>query len=266
MNIKDYIVAEKSIHNYVRIMGEISDLFIDSTSDYSHTNLAWIPQSKVLQTRNIHLPNGFEASIEYHPNHFHFHISTDCPNIKNPLILTKNNNLNYIINTFQNNLKLIGLEGKNLTDVKLAFPELLHNSLRPMHPSKDAIHLFEKIRTESFQILENYLKKNDLESDIRIWPHNFDTGIFCKHANGIEQFAGYAPADSLSDLPYFYNSFYKDNKAYIFETSEKLKTGKIINEAWKGAIYTLDDPNNVDKFIKNASSFFEQTSNIFLNK
>ena len=111
MKINDYILAEKSIHNYAKIIGEISNLYLLKQDDFSHTNMVWDSDKKVLKSREIVLPNNFIATIEYHPNHFHFHIATNCPKLKEPMVLTRNNNLNYIIKTFQNNLNLIGLEG-----------------------------------------------------------------------------------------------------------------------------------------------------------
>ncbi|MBY0488131.1 MAG: hypothetical protein K2P85_13240 [Flavobacteriaceae bacterium] len=265
MDIQDYNFAEKSIHNYARILGAIANFYIKSETDYSHSNLSWNDEKKVLETRIIHLPNNFVATIEYHPNHFHFHISTNCPNLKDPLVLSRNNNLNYIIRTFQNNFNLINLDGQGFTVAKLPYPEILQSDVKPLQPTKDAIHLFEKIRTGTNQVLVNYLKEYDLNSEIRIWPHNFDTGIYCKHSNGIEQFAGYAPADSISEFPYYYNSFYKDGKAFLPNFDEQLSFWNWVNSNWKGAIYPLGNPNEVDFFLSNGIHFFKQTTNKFLN-
>ncbi len=265
-DIQGYIFADKSIHNYARIMGEIANFYIKKEDDYSHTNLEWDSKNNVLKSRPILLPNDFEATIEYHPNHFHFHISTNCPNLRDPLIITKNNNLNYIINTFKTNLALLGLNEQKLSTIKLAYSEILQNEKAPLQPSKNGIHLFEKLRSGANLVLNRYLISNKLSSEIRIWPHNFDTGIFCKHDNNIEQYAGFAPADSLSEFPYFYNSFYKDGIAQDFVKNEQLALGKVINSNWKGAIYILDDVENLDDFLISGVSFFENSTNIFFNK
>ena len=37
MKINDYILAEKSIHNYAKIIGEISNLYLLKQDDFSHT-------------------------------------------------------------------------------------------------------------------------------------------------------------------------------------------------------------------------------------
>lgn len=264
--IQDYIFADKSIHNYARIMGEIANLYIKKEDDYSHTNLEWDFKNKVLKSRSISLPNGFEAIIEYHPNHFHFHISTNCPNLRDPLIITKNNNLKYIIDTFKANINLLGLDDQKLDNVKLADHEILQKDKSPIQPSKNGIHLFEKIRSGVNLVLNRYLVNNKLNSDIRLWPHNFDTGIFYKYDDNIEQYAGFAPADNLSEYPYFYNSFYIDGVMKNLETNEELLLGKIINSNWKGAIYTLDEIENVDDFLISGVTFLENSTNIFFNK
>ena len=82
MKINDYILAEKSIHNYAKIIGEISNLYLLKQDDFSHTNMVWDSDKKVLKSREIVLPNNFIATIEYHPNHFYFHIATNGSNKK----------------------------------------------------------------------------------------------------------------------------------------------------------------------------------------
>lgn len=247
-------------------MGEIANLYIKKEDDYSHTNLEWDFKNKVLKSRSISLPNGFEAIIEYHPNHFHFHISTNCPNLRDPLIITKNNNLKYIIDTFKANINLLGLDDQKLDNVKLADHEILQKDKSPIQPSKNGVHLFEKIRSGVNLVLNRYLVNNKLNSDIRLWPHNFDTGIFYKYDDNIEQYAGFAPADNLSEYPYFYNSFYIDGVMKNLKTNEELLLGKIINSNWKGAIYTLDEIENVDDFLISGVTFLENSTNIFFNK
>lgn len=264
--IQEYIFADKSIHNYARIIGKIVSLYIEKEDDYSHTSLEWDSKNRILKSRPILLPNDFEATIEYHPNHFHYHISTNCPNLRDPLIITKNNNLNYVTNTFKTNLKLLGLNDQKLISIKLAYPDILQNDMPPLQPTKNGIHLFEKIRQNVNLILNRYLINNDLKSEIKIWPHNFDTAIHCKYDNNIEQYAGFAPADALSEFPYFYNSFYKDGIAQDLATNEKLLLGKSIDSKWKGAIYILNEIENLDDFLISGVSFFENSTNIFFNK
>lgn len=264
-DIQDYIFADKSIHNYARIIGEISNLYIKKEKDFSHTNLVWDSKDKILKSRPISLPNGFEAIIEYHPNHFHFHILTNCPNLRDPLVLTKKNSLDHIIDTFKTSINLLGLDDQKLDSVKLAHPEILQKDKIPIQPSKNGIHLFEKIRSGANLVLNRYLINNKLSSEIRLWPHNFDTGVFIKHENNIEQYAGFAPADTLSEYPYFYNSFYKEGIAQDLLTNEELLHGKIINSNWKGAVFPLEDIENLEDFLISGVSFFESSTNIFFN-
>ena len=266
MKNNDYILAEKSIHNYAKIIGEISNLYLLKQDDFSHTNMVWDSDKKVLKSREIVLPNNFIATIEYHPNHFHFHIATNCPKLKEPMVLTRNNNLNYIIKTFQNNLNLIGLEGGKIQNMDLPYPEYLSYTEKPFLPSKNAIHLFEKIRTNVNNTLLELLTHNNFKSEVRIWPYNFDTGIYCKHPDGLEQFGGYAPADAISEFPYFYNSFYKDGKAFLPNINQQLDFGYWMNSNWKGVIYPFKEPNEVDLFLSNGALFLKQTTNKFLNK
>lgn len=76
----------------------------------------------------------------------------------------------------------------------------------------------------------------------------------------------YAPADAISEFPYFYNSFYKDGKAYLPNINQQLDFGYWMNSNWKGVIYPFKEPNEVDLFLSNGALFLKQTTNKFLNK
>ncbi|MGC9345075.1 MAG: hypothetical protein ACP5E3_20390, partial [Bacteroidales bacterium] len=79
------------------------------------------------------------------------------------------------------------------------------------------------------------------ESEIRIWPHHFDTGIYVQLDNNLGIGFGLAIKDSLAGLPYFYLTAYNGDAQVSFSSVPELTHGKFIMEgSWKGAILTLD--------------------------
>ncbi|RIV23975.1 hypothetical protein DYU11_13510 [Fibrisoma montanum] len=82
-------------------------------------------------------------------------------------------------------------------------------------------------------------------SEVRVWPHHFDTGVYysLRDATGRERaaiWAGYAIADSLSNEPYFYLSGYDSTRAVNFRAAPTLSAGRwLITDDWKGAFLPL---------------------------
>ena len=78
-------------------------------------------------------------------------------------------------------------------------------------------------RTIANQKLAELNQLSGRTSDIRIWPHHFDTGVYYSipDEQGKEQaaiWAGYAIADAVSPEPYFYLSGYNKQHPIDFTT------------------------------------------------
>jgi hypothetical protein len=91
------------------------------------------------------------------------------------------------------------------------------------------------------KVLEDLL----LESEIRIWPHHFDTGIYVKLQNNIGLGFGLAMEDSMAGAPYFYLSGYPEQGSLDYNSLPELTHGRWeIGEYWQGAILPLSSLKN----------------------
>ena len=95
------------------------------------------------------------------------------------------------------------------------------------------------------------------ESDVRIWPHHFDTGVYYSlpDETGTEQaaiWAGYGIADAVSSEPYFYLSGYNSRQAIDFSAATALTVGKwLVTPDWQGACLPVSDvaaPEQITRF------------------
>ncbi|MVM36815.1 hypothetical protein GO730_02585 [Spirosoma sp. HMF3257] len=90
------------------------------------------------------------------------------------------------------------------------------------------------------------------ESEVRIWPHHFDTGVYYSlpDINGQENaaiWAGYAIADALCDEPYFYLSGYNSAQPIDFASAPALSVGEWRNTSdWKGALLPISASSNAE--------------------
>lgn len=111
-------------------------------------------------------------------------------------------------------------------------------------------------------VLEQILDNNDLESDIRVWPHHFDTGAYATFKDGspLSLGLGLAIPDTICKEHYLYVTGYKNNK--IMDTSgfKNLNLGAWKNDRFKGAI--LPATKLIDS---DAINFFQEAINNFKN-
>jgi hypothetical protein len=84
-----------------------------------------------------------------------------------------------------------------------------------------------------------------LESEIRIWPHHFDTGIYVQLENNIGLGFGLAMEDSMAGAPYFYMSGYPEYGSLVYNNLPELTSGRWeTGENWQGAILPLKNLSN----------------------
>jgi len=82
------------------------------------------------------------------------------------------------------------------------------------------------------------------KSEIRIWPHHFDTGIYCKVKSKLGVGFGLAMEDEMVNDSYFYISAYPEDYKIEYDNLPKGNWAWKINENYKGAILTLKELDN----------------------
>ncbi|WP_109433846.1 hypothetical protein [Aquimarina sp. AU119] len=108
--------------------------------------------------------------------------------------------------------------------------------------------------------LETFLENQQLQSDIRIWPHHFDIGAFAslKDKTGFAIGIGLAIPDTMIDDYYFYISAYKGHDGVNTLGLKTLTHGEWRNDGFKGAILPI---TGVDEIT--VSTFFDEAINAF---
>lgn len=265
-SIEHFNITERAISNIGRILGAITKSYIEPVADDSHANFLWCNTNLHLETREIHVKNDRHIHVAYHPSKSHIHFETETIHTHKEMVPLKNNSLDYTLKKIKNILQNLDLNVHDFEEaVEFRYPELTQINGKLFTPQKQYLHYFEFIRSTTNNILTTYAIQNNVHAELpRVWPHNFDTGIVCSLDNNIFQYAGYAPADTeVCEVPYFYNSFYSNNKQII--SNNILTAGEWRNEDWKGAILRLDSFNSINEFVEAAPLFFNQSSRDFLN-
>ncbi|MBO0932329.1 hypothetical protein [Fibrella aquatilis] len=106
-------------------------------------------------------------------------------------------------------------------------------------------------------------------SDVRIWPHHFDTGVYyaVTDADGAETsaiWAGYSIADTVCNEPYFYLSGYRRDEPINFAVAPALTVGEWRNATnWQGAMLPVShvsdtNVNVIDTFYLESNRWLRQ--------
>lgn len=138
-----------------------------------------------------------------------------------------------------------------------ANPDPLAN--RTVYKRPSGLSAWAHWRTIANTTLKSLNEWSGRHSEVRIWPHHFDTGVYYAQtdASGQEKaaiWAGYAIADSVCDEPYFYLSGYKRGQAIDFLAAPALAVGEWRNVPdWKGALLPvsmINQTETIDAFFR----------------
>ena len=114
-------------------------------------------------------------------------------------------------------------------------------------------------RTMANETLHTLTAWSGRNSEVRVWPHHFDTGVYYSLIDDSGQeraaiWAGYAIADSVCAEPYYYLSGYSRSQVVDMGQAPALKMGEWRNGPdWKGALLPVSSINNpavVDDFFR----------------
>lgn len=107
------------------------------------------------------------------------------------------------------------------------------------------------------------------ESDIRIWPHHFDTGIFSQVSQDFGLGFGLAMENTMAGEPYFYMAGYNGESPISYHNPAPLTAGKWeIGEYWKGALLPLSTLSQLsgNEALGKTKAFIKETVDWFLQQ
>ncbi len=112
-------------------------------------------------------------------------------------------------------------------------------------------------------VLESFVEEHRLKSEIRVWPHHFDTGAFVtlEDDSGISIGLGLAVPDSICSKHYLYISGYRGHESLDTSGFEDLSIGVWKTGDYKAAILPVNDINE-----ETALNFFNEAFSAYKNR
>ncbi len=243
----------RQMHLAAQYLAAAGISFIEKKDDDSHTNLGFSITDKKMTTHQLS-KNGDVLALQYSQ----FALEWTSKHFTDSLPLDgviHDNVLNWISTTA---IK---------ANIKKKYQYSFHYELPYPLPAKEyAFTLTNQSKLEELvnyrilaqQVLDSFLKSNQLKSDIRIWPHHFDLGAFAQ-LNDSSEIAigiGLGIPDTLVNEYYFYISAYKGHEGLVTNGFSSLTKGKWYNNGFKGALLPI---SNIDK--STALLFFNEALN-----
>jgi hypothetical protein len=219
---------DKMMHLAEQYLAAAGICFVDKKADDSHTNLGWSIDKQRLETHPLSV-NGDVLTLDYNT----FSLEWNSPKNNTSFKLdgkTHQQILEWLTNSANSFL------GKKYTyDFHYELPYSINDSFTfKLNASK--LKELADLRTLTQSSLEKTLKETGLESDIRIWPHHFDSGAYVSITNDLAIGFGLAVPDTMVKEHYFYISGYKGHDGLDTSKFDSLSLGEWKNDGFKGAV------------------------------
>jgi len=229
--------------------------FLPKKDDDSHTNLTFSIENESLYSGPLN-KNGDTLSVSYKKFELHWNSN----NVSVPLRLEGVSH-SEILEWIERMATKAGLRSPYKYSFHYEFPyEIDDNYIFRLLDTQRLRELL-KLRISAQLILEKFLKDHGLTSEIRIWPHHFDTGAYANFNDnsGRAVGLGLAVPDSICSDHYFYISGYQGNDEVNILEFKPLSHGNWGVNGFNGAILpaTGVDKNAGVSFFSEAFSHYQ---------
>lgn len=235
-------LADQTLHSLSQLIALTAMQWLPSRPDDSQTNLVWNSDRRRLEGRPF-THNGHQIRLVIDTATFTLqfvdereHVSAAfSPENRTPADATA---------WWISQMQAWGVVGINNVNYQLDHEPIAWQTVyeRPVE-----LQTWAHWRTTANTTLKALNEWSGQESEIRIWPHHFDTGVYYAQtdADGHEKaaiWAGYAIADAVCSEPYFYISGYKSGQPIDFTAAPALFLGEWRDTPnWKGALLPISD-------------------------
>ncbi|PCJ66791.1 MAG: hypothetical protein COA58_04850 [Bacteroidetes bacterium] len=263
--MQEYNKVDQQLHQLSQIIAKVNRTFVQKEEDDSHTNLYYDHVNGRIFGRWIEVERGSVV------------LSLDLRSFK----FVWYDRLFKILKSYaivgRTSMEIELEIESDLPDFRLSkdgFKEELHFKINDYSFINDSFELIEKQDLEVWRYWRNKANKAcqqvlgalQQSSEIRIWPHHFDTGIYAIIPQNIGISFGLAMEDDMVDSPYFYMSGYPEKSSLDFSKVSDLSLGRwqTVGE-WRGAVLPLkginslsckETDNAIDAFIKEDLKWF----------
>lgn len=216
VSIKDPEVLNEAIrpfHHAAQYIAMAGKAYLAHMDDDSHTNMAWDGKKNAYTGRPITGSSIFYLALE--TNDFTLALA-DAGKEEWPRLPLHGKTREEVLAWLQSEVEKRGLNPELLKwDLHYEIPHYEYDDGKPYAiPEKEVQNDLAAYRSNANIILGNIGLRFKDSSEVRIWPHHFDSGLFIPYGKDQEGnvtkgiYAGWNIADEHVPEPYFYITFY----------------------------------------------------------
>ena len=257
--MQEYINIDQHIHQLCQTLAKFGRSFAEKKEDDSHTNLRFDFLGKRIWGRWGNFTNGrLIPVLNLEDQTFHF-LDREYQRVASFGTISKTQSevekdiAQYLTEDLQTN-------GADFTEpLHFEIPDYDFKGHIIQKWDNDALKQWMHYRLLANQASGFLLDHLNVASEIRIWPHHFDTGIYAEVNTNIAIGFGWAMADSMVDEAYFYFSVYGLNGHSIdYAMVKSLSVSKwITGEHWNGAVLPLceAEATHIHSFLRETTAW-----------
>jgi hypothetical protein len=265
--MQEYNITDRQLHWLSQAIAKMNRTFVPVKEDDSHTNLSFDAIGGRIFGRWIDTPKG-KIILAFNLDYQHFewlnqnlHILTKVPVFSTDLEIIEKNISEYLVS--------IDMDTSDIPKpLHFELPDYKINQISEGELTIQGIKLWKHYRELANNACLSMLSYLQKESEIRIWPHHFDTGIYAQISELLGLGFGLAMEDSLIGEPYFYLAGYYSGSPIKYENLPRLDSGKwVTGEHWNGAVLTFSEINGLSfgNVLSTMKKYIEQTADWFLS-
>ena len=226
------------LHTAVQYISTAGKNYVAHKADDSHTNSGWNPETSSFYS----WPFTTGGSLSFHTKRMELEWIGDVPGTFALIGRTHAEVIRWLEEmSLKNSLK------KFVFNLHYDLGFVIEDDFKFVAQDPDFIDAHAECRTASLHACNEVLRQMDLTSDVRTWPHHFDTGAFSTFPEDDFSFGfGLAIPDALSEDFYLYCSAYKGNEGVETNNLPTLSKGEWKQGNWKGALLTASNLRRSD--------------------
>ena len=267
MNLsEDFNREEINVHRAVQLISLTGVNLQDSLPDDSQNTSIWSEESKTILGRKFEInKTQYQVGIRFSPfelvllnNNSEVINSIDIGGLDQPALYS----------IWEDWLLNLGFEGSLATKLNYELPDNIHYTSNHFDGvTADFANNWAELRTVANKALEKLNSFSGIDSEINIWPHHFDTGVFYSVTTVNSELtqsigAGLAMADAIVNEPYFYLYGWTKEGRIDYNEATVLEAGEWLTEGWQGAVLKASEFSS----LKEINAFFEDSYQFLINQ
>jgi hypothetical protein len=258
----EYTALDQQLHQLSQVLAKANRSFIPAIEDDSHTNLAFDSLGKRIMGRWIHSTSN-KIMLTYHlPSQNYEWINGNFQ------VLITIPSLDKTISQIESEIAItiaqLNLDASGYTlPMHYEIPEYSFKGQKVEAFSKNQLDTWMHYRLIANEACHALLEHLALNTEIRIWPHHFDTGLYINVNSKLGIGFGLAMEDQMAGAPYFYMAGYGLQNPLSYNQLPTLSSGRWeIGPHWNGAILPLTE---LEENPLSGAEFIQESLNSFLS-